>query len=201
MRILISGYGPFEGVIDNPSARIAKWFGDHGLDGHEITPLVLAVSYARATAAIRNVLSPSRFDAVLVMGVAPLESVMRIESIGRNRDSSNRPDCDGEESKGGPIFPGAPEEIQTSVNVNGLLDRLRLAGIPGRISEDAGGYLCNRGYFTALQAIREAGASTSCLFIHVPADPLTPPGIEGDYMPFDQQIQAIRIALEYMVCG
>src|SRR2546423_15717174 len=102
MRILITGYGPFEGVVDNPSARIAEWFREHGFEGHEITALILPVSYSRATAMIREILTPGGFDAVLVMGVAPLESEMRIERIGRNRDSSNRPDCDGQQSDGRP---------------------------------------------------------------------------------------------------
>src|SRR5262245_13813558 len=56
MRTLLTGFGSFGNVVNNPSARIVEHFARTGAPGHELTARVLPVSFARAGEAIRDLL-------------------------------------------------------------------------------------------------------------------------------------------------
>src|SRR5579871_6726962 len=88
MQTLLTGFGPFGQVVNNPSARIVEHFGRAGAPGHDLTTRVLPVSYARAGQAVRDLLLAGRFDAALLLGVAGQESHLRLEQCGRWRSGS-----------------------------------------------------------------------------------------------------------------
>lgn len=193
MRTLLTGFGPFGTVVNNPSARIVEHFAREGAPGHALATRVLPVSFTRAEREIVALLRAGRFDVALLLGVAGGEAHVRLERFGRNQDRARLPDCDGFAPMETVIRLGAPSLYPATLEPEPLAESLRAAGIPTRLSDDAGGYVCNHTYFAALHALAEANLPTRCLFVHVPWDALTfsdPPN--GPTMPLDRQIQAIR---------
>lgn len=194
MRTLITGFGPFLGITDNPSERLARHFAAHGAPGHEVMAQVLPVSFARTRERLPALLKDGRFDAALLLGVDSGGSdTIRLERYGRNRARGTSPDADGAFPGDGPLAPGAPDALETALNVEGLRARLESAGVAARISEDAGGYVCNCAYFTALQEIAASRHPTRCLFVHVPPD--TPA------CPLGEQLRAVRLILDALAEG
>ncbi|HEY3269396.1 MAG TPA: pyroglutamyl-peptidase I [Armatimonadota bacterium] len=185
MKTLLTGFGAFLDVTDNPSARLVHRFGESGAPGHDITARVLPVSCAAASEVIPALMGQG-FDAAILLGVAARDTEVRLERFARN-DRNATPDVDGF-AKPGPIFAGGPDCYETRIPLEPLLSGLTQAGLPARISEDAGAYVCNHTYYTAMHAIALAGLPTLCLFVHVP--PATP-----DY-PLAMQAAAIGTILE-----
>jgi len=194
MRTLVTGFGPFLGISDNPSARLARHFAAHGAPGHNLSVRVLPVSFAWAGLITSRLLEAGRYDAALLLGVDSRgEGRIRLERYGRNRTRGSAPDVDGRAPGEALIVPGAPDFYETRADPDALSDRLGEEGIPAYVSEDAGGYVCNAIYFSALHAIARTGRSTRCLFVHVP--PASPA------MPLERQRAAVEVALEYLRSG
>ena len=194
MRTLITGFGPFLGIPDNPSARLARYFAAHGAAGHNVTARVLPVSFGWTGSILPGLLASGRYDAALLLGVDSRGTDrLRLERFGRNRTRGGSPDVDGFAPGDAPIVPGAPDALETSLDVEGLQAMMEAAGLAAYVSEDAGGYVCNHAYFTALRAIAEASFTTRCLFLHVPPD--TPA------FPLAAQHRAVETALAWMVCA
>lgn len=198
MRTLLTGFGPFGSVTSNPSARIVAVLERVGAPGHELTARVLPVSYEGAAREIEALLRDGSFDAALLMGVARRESCLRVEQRACLRRAGHLPDVDGHVPAD--VEPaGAPEAYPAPVAVEGVMERLAAAGFAARLSEDAGGYVCNHTYYAALRTIHEAGLSTRCLFLHLPPDEETfsePAAPEG--MPLAQQVAGVREVLAWL---
>jgi pyroglutamyl-peptidase len=192
MRTLLTGFGPFREIIDNPSSRIAAHFEQAGAPGHELTTRVLPVSYDRAAAEVSELLRGGGFDAALLLGVASGPAVLRLERVARRPDGARLRDVDGQV----PVDSCPPRHAlpfyATTVALELIASTLAAAGLTVRLSEDAGGYVCNHIYYAALHGITTSGLPTRCLFLHVPLDPasLSPPGPEHA-MPLEQQILAV----------
>lgn len=185
-RTLLTGFGPFLDVDNNPSARIVEHFMAHGAPGHHITGRILPVSFGWVRSQLPVLLKDGAFDAVLLLGVARRDTEIRLEQQARNHISGASPDIDGWQPPEGPIVAGAPDAYPAGLPCDSLLHALRENGIPARASDSAGGYVCNFAYFTALSAIARYGLPTRALFIHVP----------GSGVPLFQQMHAVGLALE-----
>jgi pyroglutamyl-peptidase len=195
VRILLTGFGPFGSVRNNPSARIVEHFEKVGVPGHELTTAVLPVSYRGASEEIVRRLDVERFDLVLLLGVAAGSEKVRLELFGRNRSSTVKKDAEELVSEG-QVKPQGPLALSGTISARGVVRRLSEEGIPARISRSAGDYVCNHTYYAALHAAASGGRGARCLFVHLPCDEKTmEPGREYPCMPLETQIRAVELIL------
>jgi pyroglutamyl-peptidase len=162
MRTLLTGFGPFGAIIDNPSARIVAHFAEAGALGHALTTRVLPVSYDRAAEEVSALLREGAFDAALLMGVATRTAVLRLERVARLRGGGHRPDVDGRSPADTTLSLGALPTYTATVALEPLAAVLAAADVPARLSDDAGGYVCNHTYYAALQTLAATGLPTRC---------------------------------------
>ena len=150
--MLVTGFGPFGEIVDNPSSILAIASGKP----HRI----LTVSYSAVDEFLAH-LDPDSFDDLFLMGVAAGRSYVSLERLARN-SIDGIPGSDGQTRSKGPIDVEAPERLEGT-----LWSPQQLAAASGDlvVSNDAGGYLCNYIYFRALQRFpgRRVG------FLHVAA--------------------------------
>lgn len=195
MRILLTGFGPFGSVRNNPTARIVEHFEKVGIPSHELVTAVLPVSYRGASEEIARRLDGVRFDLVLLLGVAAGSEKVRLEIFGRNRSSTVKKDADEQVSEG-LVRPQGPPALPGTISVRGLVRWLAEEGIPARISQTAGDYVCNHTYYAALHTAASGGRGILCLFVHLPCDEKTmEPGQECPCMPLETQIRAVELIL------
>jgi pyroglutamyl-peptidase len=202
MKILLTGFGPFADIVDNPSARLVRHFSERGFPGHDLTTRVFPVSFARADAQARALLLNGPFDLALLMGVARNAARFRLESVAANEDRARVPNCDGESPQSVAIVPGYGQSIRTALPVHEIHAALEAAGFPADVSTDAGRYVCNRTYFAALHEICESALPTRCLFLHVPPDERS--FIEPDghpFVPFTRQANFVRDLLTLLTAA
>lgn len=165
--ILVTGFGPFPGVAHNPSGALAESLAAQPPAGLELASTVLPVTFAGVPGALSDFVeahhaAPPR--ALLSMGVHPGEG-FRLERCARARPSSGKVDDSGVV---GQDFD-AGRERRTSLDLERLAAELlptaaALGGI--RVSEDAGGYVCDWTYQHLLQHAERLGVPA--LFLHVP---------------------------------
>ncbi len=166
-KILVTGFGPFAGVLKNPSAEIARFLAHSKrvVQFARVSAAVIPTTYADA-AALPGLIGKKRPDAVLMFGLAGKARVLRIEMRGRNRASLRHADAAG--VKGRRILVhGAPSVLHITAPVRRLLQAARSTGVKTRLSSDAGGYICNAAIFHALNATR-GKTSPLIAFIHIP---------------------------------
>ena len=165
-KVLICGFGPFPSVPRNPSEAAARQFGAlrrpalaHLSRSVEILPTrwdALALLEARITAL--------RPDVVLLLGVAGRRSRIEVETRAVNAASA-APDADGRHAPARQIEDSGPPERVSHLPVQALVAALRRAGLAAGPSRDAGRYLCNAAYYTALRAVGNGG---KVVFVHLP---------------------------------
>ena len=162
--ILVTGFGPFLHVTENPS-----WESIRDLDGRTVGSLRVRtaridVSYGDAPRQLQEAIDRTRPDLVLCLGVAP-GSAIRLESTARNRDTAAAPDATGVVRHDVAIRDAGPPTLPTRLPLARLRGALRSGGFEVADSDDAGGYLCNHLFYEALTRRPEGVAG----FVHVPA--------------------------------
>lgn len=159
-RVLVSGFGPFLDVADNPSALLAKALSATSHVGWKAYAVELPTSYRRAMELIDQAAGPGLgFDLVLALGVG--RGGLRLEQVARGVVGAEATDIDGESWVGRELGPDRinPLPLQRWVD--------ELGGV--ELSTDCGGYVCNAMNHHILGAW--PGRS---LFVHVPR------GLESD---------------------
>ena len=123
----------------NPSAEVARRVAASPRWrrlGIEAEALVMPTAYA----AIEAVLAPALaggFDAVLMIGVAGRARHVRVERRAANRASLLSPDVERRRRTAPALAPG-PSHRASRAGATAALARLRRAGLPCRLSQDAG---------------------------------------------------------------
>lgn len=160
--LLITGFGPFPGVADNPSGRFAAGIDGHLIEGVRVAGRVIPVHWRDAWPHIEAHIEALRPDALLMLGVASERTRVEVELIGRNH---TRPSLDaaGELPDASEVVPGGPSDLATRLPWSAL------TGPDIGTSTDAGAYLCNQVLYRALHTAPER--LPICGFVHVPAWP------------------------------
>ena len=181
--ILLTGFGAFEGVEVNPSGVLAMRFDGQGAVRGVVLPVEFRASAEALDAALALDPEPSL---ILCLGVHPGPGY-RLERRAGPTLGLDRPDNVGACGDVVSGQMGGPQgELVTGLDLQGLLETLAAGGAkPLRISEDAGGYVCERVYRHALVRAGERGAEA--LFFHVP------PQAE---IPLEAQTEVLRLLLQ-----
>ncbi|MBL8700938.1 MAG: pyrrolidone-carboxylate peptidase [Alphaproteobacteria bacterium] len=166
--ILLTGFEPFGGFAKNPSALIVE-----ALDGRRIGPArvvgrILPVDLAGLDEALATAMSGLAPAAVVALGLAASEPVIRLERVALNVADFTTPDNTGAVARNAPLDPAGPDARLSRLPLEAILDDLLAAGIPARLSETAGLYLCNAAMYRLLDRVP---APTPCGFIHLPPLP------------------------------
>lgn len=173
IRLLVTGFGPFPGVHDNPSGRLIQNL-DRGklrlAPDIELTTQTIPTSWP----SVEKVFGQGydlKADIALHFGVSARARGFQIEQVARNT-ASNRADCDGDTFDRPCLVRGEPARLRTPWNATRLARDLKSQGLPATVSNDAGAYLCNMLLYLSLLAARKQGSGRLTGFIHIP--PLRP---------------------------
>jgi pyroglutamyl-peptidase len=200
--ILVTGFEAFGGETVN-----ASWEAAQKLEGwrHGDTAAVarlLPCAYDASVKTLVNAIETLRPDALLMAGQAARRAVVCVERFAHNLDDATAPDNDGALRRGLRISRAAPEWLETGVPVRTIARAIKEAGIPARVSRDAGGFVCNHLYFGALQYLREKRSPIPAVFVHLPVTPeQAPPGANAKRLTPTEASDALRAAAAAVLDG
>ena len=168
MKVLITGFEPFGGSEVNSSWETAVRVGQLAPKGVCVETLLLPVSFVRAGKMIREALKEKRPGVLIMLGQRGKGESIDIERIAINMMDASNPDNDGYHPQEQTIVDGGEAAYFSNLPVKTLRDALLQKGIPARVSNSAGLYVCNSTYYNALNEIYDQGLSTKVVFVHLP---------------------------------
>lgn len=146
--ILVTGFEPFGGDVTNSS-----WEAVRNLDGKHfgnatVVVAQLPVVWGKAAEKLHELTKAHKPVAVISFGQAGEEPVL-LETTAHNV-RENIPDNEKKMPQTLQIYNHAPPALKTGLPLPEIEIRLRTAGIPVRVSQDAGTYLCNDIFYTLM---------------------------------------------------
>ncbi len=195
--ILITAFEPFGGRALNASERALAALPDSLAGDVRLQKRLLPVEAGRASEAITSTIDEVGPDAVVCMGEATRDALC-VEQIGFNERRYTAPDNAGNVFDGGPIDPAGPPDYRVTLPTSAMVAAMQAAGVPARLSEDAGRFLCNEVLFSALHHLATRGRPIPAGFIHVPRLPEAVE--EGEpSLPTEETVRGILAALGALI--
>ena len=170
MTILVTAFDPFGGETVNPAqlavAQLPDTIGDHTI----IKSVVPTVFGASADLVIEKMdaLSP---DAVVCIGQAGGQDAITPERVAINIMDATIADNAGVIPADAPIVPDAPAAYFSTLPVKAMVAAINAAGIPAKLSNTAGTFVCNQLLYRCLHHAALIMPACRCGFIHVPYIP------------------------------
>jgi pyroglutamyl-peptidase len=168
--ILVTGFGPFPGAPFNPTGLLVELLARTrrpGLANTKIVPHVFPTSYAAVDRDLPKLLARHKPSVLVMFGLAPRAKTARIETRARN-SVSLLPDAGGIALRRLMIAAGGPAALAMPAPARRLLAAVRAAGVPAKLSRDAGRYLCNYLCWRAAEAAARPGGPQVAAFVHMP---------------------------------
>jgi pyroglutamyl-peptidase len=193
--ILVTGFEPFGGETVN-----ASWEAARKLEGwrHGDTVAVarlLPCAYDASVKMLISAIETLRPDALLMTGQAARRAVVCVERFAHNLDDATAADNDGALRRGLRISRGAPEWLEAQASARIIARAINEAGIPARLSRNAGAFVCNHLYFGALQYLGEQRSAIPAVFVHLPVTPeQAPRGANEKRLTSARAADALRAA-------
>ena len=191
MKIILTGFEPFGGSEVNSSWETAVRVGQLAPKDVCMETLLLPVSFMRAGKKIREALKEKRPDVLVMLGQRGKGESIYIERIAINMMDASSSDNDGYHPQEQTIVDEGEAAYFSNLPVKTLRDALLHRGIPARVSNSAGLYVCNSTYYNALNEIYEQGLPTKALFIHLP--------IISEDFPIEMLTDAILAIIETII--
>jgi len=169
--VLLTGFGPFPGMPENASTRLASDVATAAQDlypAYAFTWAPLPTEWHRGPRRLHDLYREHAPAAAIHFGVSSRASGFEIETRGYNRYSAVA-DAAGVVPAVGPLDPQGPELLPTRLPIGRIVHALRAYGLPATLSRDAGGYLCNALLYHAADYGRRIARDLKTGFIHIPA--------------------------------
>ena len=166
-RVLITGFGPFPGFADNPSAWLVETLAkQHSAPEIELHARVLATEW-EGVALVSRLFETLQPHVMIHFGVSENAAAFSIERSAHNRTARECDAC-GAMPNRRTIREGGRPRFDTPFPAAALAAHLRREGIPARTSRSAGAYLCNYLYYHSLEWTHGTGNASIAVFMHIP---------------------------------
>ena len=166
MTILITGFEPFGSRKTNNSWEIVKSIRNR----NEIKVLQLPVSFSRSHCLVIDQIEKQHFDIIIMLGETSVSiDHIRLERVAINFKDSINGDNDGLKPDEEILIKNAPNAYFTKIPIKKIVDKLKEANYPVKVSNSAGTFVCNSLYFHILHYVETNKLMTIALFLHVPS--------------------------------
>lgn len=167
MKVLITGFAPFNNEKINPSYEAVKLISDM-IDDIIVEKLEVPVSFNNAFKTVLNKIKDTDYDAVILVGQAGGRSMITLEKVAINYRYAAIPDNDGASYNHESIIEDGMDAYFTTLPIVKMVDKLNENDIKASISFTAGTYVCNDLMYRVINYFKENNKNTKAGFIHVP---------------------------------
>ena len=173
MKILVTGFEPFNGQTVNPSEQIVSCL--IAPKGVTLIKEILPVEFKQATIRLKELVREMRPDVILSIGQAGGRPEISVERVAINVDcvkSSNGkkilPDNAGDTPIDIPIEAEGASAYFSNLPLWRIVESIQEKGISAGISNTAGTYVCNHIMYEGLHLAATEYSEMKVGFIHVP---------------------------------
>ncbi|WP_167142789.1 pyroglutamyl-peptidase I [Canibacter zhoujuaniae] len=166
MRILVTGFDPFDGEEINP-AREAVFALPDEIAGAAIIKAEVPTEFMQSTILMRELIAQHSPDIVLCVGQAGGISGLNAERVAINLQDARIPDNAGYAPLDAPVIADGPAAYFATLPVKAMVRAAREAGLSAQVSYSAGTFVCNHLMYVTLHELRER-PDTRAGFVHIP---------------------------------
>lgn len=167
MRVLVTGFDPFGGEPVNPALEAVMRLPTV-LESHTIERRPLPTMFHRSLAVLGDAVRTARPDILICVGQAGGRTELSIERVAINVDDARIADNAGAAPIDRPIVPGGPAAYFTNLPLKAITQALGAAGIPAKVSNTAGTFVCNHVFYGAMHLVATEFPVMRAGFIHIP---------------------------------
>ncbi len=164
-RLLITGFDPFGGEAVNPAWEAVRLLPD-AIGPYALTKLQIPTVFTLAAQRVLEAAAELAPHVILCVGQAGGREAVSVERVAINLRDARIPDNRGFQPEELPILPEGPAAYFATVPVKTMASAICAAGLPGRVSNTAGTFVCNDTLYRLLHFF--AGSQTKIGFLHVP---------------------------------
>ena len=198
LRILLTGFEPFERDAVNPSWEVANALDGRWCDGATLHAVQLPCVFGLAAKRLDEALIKWQPQLVLAMGLAGGRSDISLERVAINVDDARIADNADQQPIDTRVVEDAPAAYFSTLPIKAIVRDLRKAGLPGAVSNTAGTFVCNHVFYALMHrlASEPAWAQTRGGFIHLPYLPEQAARFPGaPSMALATQVQAVQVVI------
>lgn len=167
-KLLLTGFEPFLKHNMNPTMNIVEALEGRKIGAYIVHSKVLPVDFKVTGEKFMEHIDEIRPDAIISLGLANGRTQITPERIAINVndgpvDNSGYAPVDEE------IIGGGADGYFTTLPIRKMVDALKEEGLPAKISNTAGAYLCNNVMYRALHYAKQQKREVKAGFIHIPA--------------------------------
>lgn len=166
--ILLTGFEPFGGAELNPAELAVAALAADPPPGLRLVTAILPVTYAGAGPALQAAVRRHRPDVLISVGLADGRAELSVERVAINVDDARMPDNAGVLRVDQPIVADGPAAYFARLPIKAITVAIRAAGVPARVSQTAGTFLCNHVFYTGCHLATTEFPGLRSGFIHVP---------------------------------
>ena len=195
MKILITGFEPFGSNNENSSWVVANKVATQNTFGIDIALELMPVSFRSVAKTLRTAVTRHNPDLLIMLGQAGSSDKVRLERIAINMMDARNADNDGFIPDEEPINTETPVALFTNTDIKLLHNAMSEQGIPVKLSNSCGLYVCNRIYYEALMLCNEIN-KMKAIFVHLPLYDGQRDANENQHtLPLDKMEKAINVII------
>ncbi len=198
MKVLLTGFEPFNQQTINPSQEIINTLAHTPIEGVELITAVLPVDRFEGPDTLIRAYIKHQPNAVVCLGEAGNRSAIAVERVAINLLDFHIEDNKGVLVSDKPILPNEAAAFFSTLPVRKIVEAMLGAGIPATLSLTAGAFLCNQVFYTLMHYLDNYQIKIPAGFIHVPQLPEQVVGKRplSPSMSLETMCKGITIALE-----
>ncbi len=165
--VIVTAFEPFGDEEENASEKVLNVLPDE-IRGLKIEKVILPVVFRKAAEDVLRKITALKPDAVVLMGQAGGRNALTPERVAINLMDARIPDNAGQKPADKPVLEDGPAAVFSTLPVKAMVRAMDSVGVPARLSDSAGTFVCNALMYEVLAVLQAAGNDTPCGFIHVP---------------------------------
>lgn len=167
MKVLITGFDPFDGEKINPAWEAVNAL-PNCIDGVEVIKVQLPTVFKKSALKLFESIDSFKPDVVLCVGQAGGRFNLNVERIAINIDDGRIPDNEGYQPIDVKIFDDGENAYFSNLPIKAMVEESKKAGVPAAVSNTAGTYVCNHIMYSLLYYINKYKLNIRGGFVHVP---------------------------------
>ena len=165
MKILVTGFDPFEKEATNPAIESIKRIDD--IKGAEIIKLEIPTVFHKSADIVEAKIREIKPDVILSVGQAGGRYDLTVERVAINQDDARIKDNEGNQPIDTPIRKDGASAYFATIPIKAMVEEIKKENIPASVSNTAGTFVCNHIMYQDLY-LAEKYENIKAGFIHVP---------------------------------
>lgn len=194
-KVLVTGFEPFDGDRKNSSLEVIHQLCREKIDGVCLITKQLPCVFGEALADLLQAVDLVQPMAVICLGQLKGAATIKIERVALNLIDARIPDNKGNQPIDVPVIEQGPVAHWSTLPVKAITNELQQHGIPAKVSQSAGTYVCNAVFYGLMHWLTTQKRSIKAGFIHLPALPEQVIGTGHPSMHLDLLVKAMRIVI------